>query len=89
VLDSRIQQKTCAGLDHAFQAQPLELALQTFQIGRPVIGQRIERPVVERDGHAAVADFGQERNRVEWIVMGQAVGVVAEEHFAVTDRSQA
>jgi hypothetical protein len=36
--------------------------------------------MVDRDRHAAVADFGQQCDRVEQIVISQTVGVVAEEH---------
>jgi len=36
--------------------------------------------MIDRQGYALVADFPQERDRLQWIVMGEAVSVVTEEH---------
>jgi hypothetical protein len=36
--------------------------------------------VVDRDRHAPITDLRQQLDRVEQIVMGQSVGVVAEVH---------
>ena len=40
----------------------------------------IERAVVERDRDSCVADFGQQLDGVEQVMVGEAVGVVGEEH---------
>ena len=47
--------------------------------GQSVV-KRIQRPMIERDGDAAVADLGQHLDRLERIVVGEAVGVVAQKH---------
>ncbi len=36
--------------------------------------------MIDRDRHAAIPDLGQKVDRIEQFVMGQAVGIVAEEH---------
>ena len=59
----------------------LEPAPQGVGVLLPVGFERVEVMNVERQGDAAVAELGEDLDSVLEPVMGEAVGVVAEEHF--------
>ena len=49
---------------------------------RPDRTIRIQQPVIERQCHAAIADFRQQLQRRRWVVMCKPVGVVTQKHEA-------
>ena len=52
----------------------IELSIQPLVEG-------VEHAVIERDRDALIANVGQQRDRIEQIVVREAVGVVGEEHL--------
>ena len=82
MLDAGIEQIASAGLDHPREAAPVECRphlrdLPTESLGL-VVG--VESPGVQGDRDAFVSFVGQELDRIDQTVVGQAVGVVAEFH---------
>ena len=80
MLPARIEQEAGAGLDDRPHLQPRKSAAQPLDPLRPVRGIGRQRIVIDRDRHAPIADLGEQLDGVEQLVMGQAIGVVAEEH---------
>ena len=81
MLAARIEQKTRPRLDDT--AQPMFLQ-QSTNLGRALgqIGlERIENVMVQCQGDAAIAQIRDDRQGIFEPVMGEAVGVVAEEHL--------
>ena len=80
VLLARVQQKPPARLDDRPHPQPPKQLPQRGNLLVEPAHARRQGAVVDRDRHAAIADLGQQFDRVEQVVMGQTVGVVAKEH---------
>jgi len=57
VLRARIEQKPCAGFDHRSQSQSGKQPSVTIDVAGRIVAIRIQQPMVERQRHAAIADF--------------------------------
>ena len=75
-----VQQEAGSGFDDRAELMTLQGGGYLRELGGGSFLVRIECAVIQRDGDAAVADLGQQRDGVEEIVMSEAVGVVGEEH---------
>ena len=76
----RIEQESGAGFDDAAKVVLLQRGGDLVELCVDSLVVRIECAVIERDRDALVANFGQQRDCVEQVVVGKAVGVVGEEH---------
>jgi hypothetical protein len=81
MLYAPIEQKPAARFDDAAKVVLSQRRLDLLELPLKSIIQRIERPMIERDRDALVANLGQNLNGVEQVVMGEAIGVVGEEHY--------
>ena len=78
MLPARVEKKASAGLDDAAKIRFGELPADVAHFVSDVRRIRVEAVVVEGDGGRAVTDFGEDLERVDQPMMGEAVGVVAE-----------
>src|SRR5262249_11680345 len=79
VLSPRIEQKTGPCLHDAAQPVFFEQPPYRLDATRQLRLERIQDVKIQRERHAAVAELRQDRQRILEAVMGEAVGVVAEE----------
>ena len=80
MLAARVKQEAGPGLDHTAQVQTLQERANGIGSSWKVRRQGIERVIVQREGDAAIAELGENREGVFQAVVGEAVGVVADTH---------
>src|SRR5262249_10965313 len=83
----RIENEPRPRLDDRAELQRCEQVAHMTELRAAMPG--IERMVVDRDGHTAVTERSKDDQRVFQPVMGEAVGVVAQEHGAMITDSAA
>ncbi len=79
---ARIEKKAGTGLNHAAELERFQQVPNGRQLLSEVAVKRIERVIIERKGDALIAQCLKNNDCVAEIMMGEAVGVVAEEHGA-------
>src|SRR5262249_272086 len=80
VLLPRIEQESRSRLDHAAELQPFEQRADALRLTEPIRRERIERGVVQGDRDTLITQVGENEQGIVEAVMGEPVGVVAEEH---------
>ena len=78
-----VEQESRAGFDDRLHPPAIDCCFEARSLNQPVIRIRIERPMIESQSHALVANLGQERKSLERIVMSKPVNVVAQTHGAI------
>src|SRR5688572_12171443 len=86
MLDVAVQQKASARLYDAAEIQPLQRISHASQVVLKASPVGRETMVIDRERDAPITEFRQQLDGVQRIVVGQAVGVVAEQHNAMIIR---